>query len=175
MLRLANEICLCRFCCHHVGEAERVAERLEQQAGDPTNGPQHFWLSRYNARTLATLKDRVWRGIILLEVCRATLSQIHEVMFPAGPHPQGISALLAVFHGVGPIRTFITERLIMGANATMAYIRSQRPTLTFRSPVIGSSLTQQDMDGTLDSARLIVERFRDQLDLVVKVKVEPEE
>ena len=63
----------------------------------------------------------------------------------------------------------------MGANATMAYIRSQRRTLTFRPPAPGSSLTQQDMDGTLDLARPIVDRFRDQLDPVVKVKVEPEE
>ena len=62
----------------------------------------------------------------------------------------------------------------MGANATMAYIRSQRPTLTFRPPATGSSLTQRDMDGTLDYAQLIVGRFRDQLDPIVKVKVEPE-
>ena len=67
------------------------------------------------------------------------------------------------------------ERLIMGANATMAYIRSQRPTLTFRPPVPGESLSQQNMDGTLDCARLIIDRFRDQLDPVVRVKVEPEE
>ena len=63
----------------------------------------------------------------------------------------------------------------MGANATMAYIRSQHPSLMFRSPTIGSLLSQQDMDGTLDSARLIVERFRDQLDPVVQVKVGPED
>ena len=63
----------------------------------------------------------------------------------------------------------------MGVNATMAYIRSQRQTLTFRPPAPGSSLTQQDMDGTLDSAQLIVDCFQDQLDPVVKVKVEPEE
>ena len=63
----------------------------------------------------------------------------------------------------------------MGANATMAYIRSQRPTLKFCPPAPGSSLTQRDMDDTLDSARLIVERFKDQLDPVVKVKVEPKE
>ena len=136
-----------------------MAERSEQQVGDPTNGLQHFLLSGYNARTLATLKDRVWRGVILIEVCRPTLNRIHEVMFPAGPHPQGINALLDVFCGVGPIQNFITERLIMGANETMAYIRSQRQTLTFRPPAPGSSLTQQDMDGTLDSAPLIVERF----------------
>ena len=42
----------------------------------------------------------------------------------------------------------------MGANATMAYIRSQRPTLTFRAPAPGDSLSQQNMDGTLDSAQI---------------------
>ena len=63
----------------------------------------------------------------------------------------------------------------MGANATMAYIRSQRPTLTFSAPVPADSLSQQNMDGTLDSARLIIDRFRDQLDPIVRVKVEPEE
>ena len=63
----------------------------------------------------------------------------------------------------------------MGANATMAYIRSQRPTLMFCPPAPGSSLTQRDMDGTLDSASLIVDHFRDQLDPVIRVKVEPEE
>ena len=96
-------------------------------------------------------------------------------MFPAGPKSQGINGLLDIFCGVGPIRNFITEWLVMGENTTMAYIRSQRPTVTFRPPAIGSSLTQQDMDGTLDSARLIVDRFRDQLDPVVKVKVELED
>ena len=63
----------------------------------------------------------------------------------------------------------------MGTNATMTFIRSQRPTLTFHPPALGESLSQQNMDGTLDSARLIVDRFRDQLDPIVRVKVEPEE
>ena len=110
LLRLTHDIFACAgFVADHVGEAEQVAERLEQQVGgDPTNGPQHFWLSGYNACTLAILKDRVWRGVILIEVCRATLNRIHEVMFPAGPRVQGINALLDVFRGVGPIRNFIT-------------------------------------------------------------------
>ena len=105
----------------------------------------------------------------------SVLSRIDEVMFPTGPQPQGINTLLGIFRGVAPIQNFITERLVMGANATMAYIRSKRPTWTFLQPAIGSSLSQQNMDGTLDSARLIVERFRDQLDHVVKVKVEPKD
>ena len=147
---------------------------MEQQAGgNPTNGPQHLWLSGYNARTIATLKDHVWWGVIQIEVYKATLNPIHEIMFPTGPRVQGINALLDVFRGVGPIRNFIMERLIMEANATMAYIRGQRQTLTFRPPVLGSTLTQQDMDVTLDLTQLIVDHFRGQLDPVVKVKVEP--
>ena len=164
------------FVADHVGERERVAERLEQEAVEnPVNGPQHFWQGEYNARVLATLKDRVWRGVILVERCRATLNRIHEVMFPSDPRVQGINALLECFRGVGPIQNFITERLVMGANATMAYIRSQRPSLTFRPPAPGESLSQQNMDGTLDSAQLIIDRFRDQLDPIIRVKVEPEE
>ena len=63
----------------------------------------------------------------------------------------------------------------MGANATMAYIRSQRPTLTFRPPAPGESLSRQNMDDTFDCARLIIDCFRDQLDPIVRVKVEAEE
>ena len=151
------------------GEKERVAERLEQEAVEnPADGPQHFWQGGYNARTLATLMDHVWRGVILVERCRATLNRIHEVMFPSDLRVKGINALLDCFRGVGPIRNFITEMLIMGANATMAYIRSQRPTLTFRPPAPGESPSKQNMDGTLDCARLIIDRFRDQLDPIVR-------
>ena len=160
----------------HVGENQRVAEWLEQEAVEnPADGPQHFWQGGYNARTLATLKDRAWRGVILVERCRATLNRIHEVMFPSEPRIQGINALLEFFREVGSIRNFITERLVMGANATMAFCRSRRPTLTFRPPVPGESLSQQDMDDTLESAQRIVNHFRDQLDPIVRVKAEPEE
>ena len=48
------------FVADHVGEKECVAERLEQEAVEnPVDGPQHFWQGEYNARVLATLKDRV--------------------------------------------------------------------------------------------------------------------
>ena len=49
------------FVADHVGEKERVAERLQQEAVEnPTTGSQHFWQGEYNPRVLATLKDRVW-------------------------------------------------------------------------------------------------------------------
>ena len=54
-------------------EAARVAERLEGATLDAVTGLQHFWLDTFHATILATLKDRVWRGAILLERCRAAL------------------------------------------------------------------------------------------------------
>ena len=78
-------------------------------------------------------------------------------------------------HVADEIRDFIMHKLILGANATMAYIRSRRPHLTFLPPEAGTSLSQQDLDDTLDSVWLIVERFWDQLDLVLHVKEEPED
>ena len=122
------------------------------------------------------MKDRVWQGTLLLEACRSTLIQINATLFLTGPQPQGIPTLLGLFHSVGPIQDFITEKLILGANATMAYIRSQRPHLAFHPPEAGTVQSQQNMDGMFESARLIVEHYCDQLvDLVLHVKDEPED
>ena len=141
-LRLTGDDACVGLVSDHRADKERVEERLQHATDEPTTGVQHFWLSGYNVHTLATLKDHACQGILLLELCQSTLSRINEVMFPTGPQQQGIDALLGIICGVGPIRNFIIERLVMGANATMAYIRSQRPSLMFRSPVIGSSLSQ---------------------------------
>ena len=115
----------------------------------------------------------MWRGSLLLDACRASLIRVNKTIFPTGPQPQGIDALLGIFHGVGPIRDFITQKLILGANATMAYITSQRPHLTFRQSEARTALSQQNMDVTLESARLIVECYRDQLvDPILHIKDE---
>ena len=49
-------------------EQIRVEGRLDSVVDDPTTGRQHFWLDRYHARILATLKDRVWRSAELLDM-----------------------------------------------------------------------------------------------------------
>ena len=103
LFRLTSNVACAGFVVDHVREEEHVTERLERVTDEPTIGPQHFWLSGYNTRTLAILKDCVWRCILLIELCRSTLSRINEVMFPTGPQPQGINGLLAIFRGVGPI------------------------------------------------------------------------
>ena len=62
-------------------EAARVAERLAAATQTSVTGPQHFWLDMYHDNILATLKDRVWRGAILLERCRAALARTNHYCF----------------------------------------------------------------------------------------------
>ena len=64
----------------------------------------------------------------------------------------------------------------MGANAKMAYVMSQRPQLVLRPPEGRAVSSQQNMDDTFDSARLIVERYHAQLmGPTLPVKDEPED
>ena len=61
MFRLTSNDACAGFVADHDREEERVIKRLERATNEPTTGAQHFKLSGYNACTLATLKDRVWR------------------------------------------------------------------------------------------------------------------
>ena len=84
--------------------------------------------------------------------------------------------MLGLFRSAGPIRDFIAQKLVDGANATMAYIRSQRPNLQLRTPVPGSSLSQSHLDDTVEHARVLVECYNAQLmGPVLPVKDEPED
>ena len=147
---------------------------MERATDDPSTGKQHFWLDKYHARTLATLKDRVWRSTILLELCRAAFTRINHALFPAGPQPQGIHALLDLFHHAGPIRGLLTQKLVDGANAALAYVRSRRPNLTLPTPAIGATLSQASLDGTVDLARTVVERHQAIFGPALPLKDEPE-
>ena len=113
---------------------------------------------------------------MLLELCRSAFSRINQILFPTGPQPQGIHALLGLFRSAGPIRDFVTQKLVDGANATMAYIRSQRPHMQLRLAVPGSTLSQSHLDDTVDHARVLVECYHAQLmGPVLPVKDEPED
>ena len=122
-------------------EQARVDEQLSMATDEPTIGRQHFRLDKHQARILATLQDRVWQSTMLLELCRSAFSRINQTLFSTGPQPQGIHALLGLFRSAGPIRDFITQKLVDGANATMAYIRSKHPHMQLRPPVPGSTLS----------------------------------
>ena len=149
---------------------------MDSVVDHPTTGRQHFWLDRYHARILATLKDRVWRSAQLLELCRSAFIRLNETLFPAGPQPQGIHALVEIFRQAGPIRELLTQKLVVGANAAMAYVRSRRPTLVLPPPTIGATLDQRDLDGTVLAAEMLVERMHDQLcGPALHAKDEPED
>ena len=157
-------------------EKIRVEERLDSVVDDPTTGRQHFSLDRYHARILATLKDRVWRSAELLELCRASFIRLNETLFPSGPQPQGIRALLNIFRQTNPIRELLSQRLVIGANAAMAYVRSRRPRLVLQPPAAGEILDQGDLNDTIRAAETLIECTREQLcGPELPVKDEPED
>ena len=58
----------------------------------------------------------------------------------------------------------------------MAYVRSQRPFLVLPPPAIGATLDQDDLDGTVRSAEILIERTHAQLcGPALHVKDEPED
>ena len=73
--------------CHT--KQERVEEWLQNATDEPTTDAHHFWLSGYHAQTLVTLKDRAWRGVLLLDLCRSTLCRINEAIFQQGHSHKG--------------------------------------------------------------------------------------
>ena len=150
--------------------------RLDSVTDDPTTGSQHFCNDRYHARILATLKDRAWRSAELLELCRMAFIRLNETLFPAGPQPQGVRALLNLFRQTTPIRELLTQRLVMGANAAMAYVRSRRPRLVLPPPEAGEVLEQRDLNDTIRAAETLIECTREQLcGPELPIKDEPEE
>ena len=103
-------------------------------------------------------------------------TRINQTLFPTGPQPQGIHALLDLFRHAGPIRELLTQKLVVGANAAMAYVRSRRPNLVLPPPAVGATLSQEDLDGTVVSARMLVERNHAQLfGPILPIKDEPED
>ena len=144
-------------------EATRVRERLDNATENAVTGHQHFWLDEYHATILATLKDRVWRGAVLLERCRAALMRANHFLFLEGPQPQRIYALVDLFRSADPIREAITRRVVLGANAAFAYICSQDPNQRFLSPDFVSRLEEKDLERTAVAAGKLVDRLHAQL------------
>ena len=142
-----------------------MAERLEDATWTPVTGPQHFWLDAYHANILATLKDRVWRGAILLERCRATLMRANHYLFPEGPQPRRIHALVDLFRAPEPIRGVVTRRVVLGANAVFAYMKSQDSARPSSSSSSRSDLrlSGEDMERSRAPAERLISRACKQL------------
>ena len=84
--------------------------------------------------------------------------------------------MLDLFRHAGPIRELLTQKLVVGANAAMAYVRSRRPNLVLPPPAVGATLSQEDLDGTVLSARMLVERNHAQFSSpVLPIRDEPED
>ena len=102
--------------------------------------------------------------------------RLNETLFPAGPQPQGIRALLNIFRHTTPIRELLTQRLVIGANAAMAYVRSRKPRLVLPPPAFGEVLARGDLDDTIRAATTLIECTREQLcGPELPIKDEPED
>ena len=100
----------------------------------------------------------------------------NDTLFPAGPQPQGIRALLNIFRHTNPVRDLLTRRLVLGANAAMAYVRARRPRLQLQPPAAGEVLERGDLDDTIRAAETLIECTREQLcGPELPVKNEPED
>ena len=102
--------------------------------------------------------------------------RLNETLFPAGPQPQGMRALLDYFRHTGPVRDLLTRKLVIGANAAMAYVRSRRPRLVLQPPAAGEVLERGDLDDTIRAAETLIECTREQLcGPELPIKDEPED
>ena len=115
----------------------RVEERLDGAVTGTASGSQYFWSDRPKARVLDVLLDRVWRGGLLLESCRATLARVHRALFPHNEQPQGIPALLTRFREGKAIKEFLHAQLVAGVNVAFAYVRLHRLNLNLERIVDG--------------------------------------
>ena len=120
-------------------------------------------LDKVHARTLLTLKDRVWRNAQVLEMCRRIFTQLNCALFPSGPQPQGLFPLIDIFRVASSVMESLMQLAILGSNATMAYIRSRRPNFALRPPAVGTLVPQSQLIETRDAAEDFIDRCKEQL------------
>jgi len=128
----------------------------------PTSGRQHFHLDKVHTRTLLTLKDRVWRNAQVLEMCRRIFVNLNRALFPGGPQPQGLFHLIDIFRVTESVKGSLMNLAVLGANATMAYIRSRRPKFSLRPPAPGELIPQSRLFETSPAAEEFISRCQDQ-------------
>jgi len=144
-------------------EDVRVNRALANDVEVPTTGKQHLILDKVHARTLFTLKDRVWRNAQVLEICRRIFTQLNGALFPSGPQPQGLFHLIDIFRVTNSIKESLMRLAILGSNATMAHIRSRKPDFSLRPPAAGALIPQSRMTETRAAAEDFIDRCKDQL------------
>jgi hypothetical protein len=143
-------------------EDRRVSRLLENAIEDPSNGRQYFLLDKVHARALLTLKDRVWRNAQILEICRRIFASLNRALFPGGPQPQGLFPLIDIFRVSESVKESLMNLAVLGANATMAYIRSRRPKFSLQPPAPGELISQSCLGETYPAAENFISRCRDQ-------------
>ena len=156
-------------------ENRRVNRLLDSAVDVPTTGRQHFYLDKVHARTLATLKDQVWRNAQVLEMCRRIFTRLNYALFPSGPQPQGLFPLIDIFRVTDSVKESLMQLAILGSNATMAYIRDRKPNFSIRPPATGTLVSQAHLIETRSAAEELIDCCKEQLfGSVLDTKDEPD-
>ena len=156
-------------------ESRRVNRLLDNAVDVPTTGRKHFYLDKVHARTLATLKDRVWRNAQVLEMCRPIFTRLNYALFPSGPQPQGLFPLIDIFRVTDSVKESLMQLAIRGSNATMAYIRDRKPNFSIRPPATGTLVSQSHLIETRSAAEELIDCCKEQLfGSVLDTKDEPD-
>ena len=140
-------------------EETRIVERLKAVVDGPASGAQYFWSDKSKARVLATLLDRAWRAVLLLESCRSTLAKVHRAMFPHNEQPQGIPALLMRFREGKAIQKMLRAKLVGGANIAFAYLRLHWSNFNFEGATEGFP-ERSHYTSTLGWARKVISQVQ---------------
>jgi len=144
-------------------EDVRISRVLNNTVEVPMTGKQYFMLDKVHARTLLTLKDRVWRNAQVLETCRRIFTQLNCALFPSGPQPQGLFPLIDIFRVASSVKESLMQLAILGSNATMAHIRSRKPNFAIRPPAVGTLVPQSHLIETRAAAEDFIDRCKEQL------------
>ena len=115
---------------------------------------------------LATLLDRTWRAVLLLDSCRGTLARVHRAMFPHNEQPQGIPAILTRFRDGKAIQKMLRAELVGGANIAFAYLRLHWSNFNFEGATEGLS-ERSHYTSTLGWARKVICQVQKQTEELV--------
>jgi hypothetical protein len=114
-------------CLDSEAEARRVNAHLCAAQMHANSFADSFWAHRSKAMKLTVLQDRIAQAGVLAETSRATLTRVHEAMFPLNNQPDGLPALLDRFENGKAVYRFVREHLRCGALVALSFVRAHYP------------------------------------------------
>jgi hypothetical protein len=114
-------------CLDSEAEARRMNAHLRAAQTHANSIADNFWADRSKAMKLTILQDRIAQARVLAEMSCATLTLVHEVMFPLNNQLDGLPALLDCFENGDAIYRFVREHLRCWDLVALSFVRAHYP------------------------------------------------